>query len=75
MDSLEMGILVDKVSEVLQVSSENIDHVPDFGAGTDTNFILGIEKSRGKARILLDIKKVLSTDDVAEVHLSTGEVA
>jgi purine-binding chemotaxis protein CheW len=70
-----MGILVDKVSEVLEIAPENIDPVPYFGGSINTNFILGLGKSQGKVRILLAIDKVLSTDEVAEVRASAGEAA
>jgi purine-binding chemotaxis protein CheW len=75
LDLLEMGILVDRVSEVLEIAPENIDPVPYFGVGINTNFILGLGKSQGKVRILLAIDKVLSMDEVAEVCASAGEAA
>jgi purine-binding chemotaxis protein CheW len=68
-----MGILVDKVSEVLEIAPGNIDPVPYFGIGIDTNFILGLGKSQSKVRILLNIDKVLSTDEVVKIHASTGK--
>lgn len=55
-----MGTVVDRVSEVLDISSDNIEPPPEFGVGVDTDFILGIGKAKGKVIILLDIKKVLS---------------
>ncbi len=73
LDSLEMGILVDKVSEVLEIAPGNIDPVPYFGIGIDTNFILGLGKSQSKVRILLNIDEVLSTDEVVKIHASTAK--
>jgi purine-binding chemotaxis protein CheW len=64
---IEMGIIVDKVLEVLDVASEDIDEAPSFGAAIDTQFILGMGKSRGKVSILLDITKVLSIGELALV--------
>jgi purine-binding chemotaxis protein CheW len=63
-DSIEMGILVDKVSEVLEIQGGNIEPVPHFGNGFDTNFILGLGKSQGKVKILINVEEVLSTDEI-----------
>ncbi len=62
---MEMGILVDKVSEVLDISGEDIEEAPSFGVNVDTEFILGIGKAGGKVTILLDIARVLTKEDVA----------
>ncbi len=59
-----MGVVVDKVSEVLDIQQSDIEDSPDFGVSVDTNYILGIGKTRGKVVILLDIRKVLSVDEI-----------
>lgn len=57
---LTMGILVDEVLEVLDISDDRIEPTPDFGAGSlDTDFILGVGKSERRVIFLLDIGKVL----------------
>ena len=58
----EKGIIVDKVSEVLNISGEDIEPVPEFGASIDTEYILGIGKMDHKVKILLDIEKVLENN-------------
>lgn len=58
-----IGIVVDSVSEVLNVRSENIEAPPAFGA-LDTEFILGMAKIDRKVKILLDIDKVLRADEI-----------
>ena len=57
-----MGIVVDRVCEVLDISQENIEPTPDFGASLDTDFILGVGKTNGKVSMLLDIKRILTED-------------
>lgn len=57
------GVVVDRVCEVLDISSNEIEEPPSFGSEVDTRFILGIGKSKGKVVILLDIAKVLSFDN------------
>ena len=62
---LLMGVVVDTVSEVLNVSSSEIEAAPDFGEGVAIPYLLGIAKCKGKVKLLLDIEKVLHTTDLA----------
>lgn len=57
-----MGVVVDTVQEVLDISANDMDNAPSFGAGINTDFILGIGKVKGKVKILLNIDKVLHTE-------------
>jgi purine-binding chemotaxis protein CheW len=57
-----MGIVVDSVSEVLNIKGEEIEDAPTFGVRLDTDYILGMAKVKGGVKILLDINKVLTTD-------------
>jgi purine-binding chemotaxis protein CheW len=63
---VEVGIVVDRVSEVLNIVGQDIEHAPSFGAEVDTDFILGIGKSQGKVRLLLDIDRVLTKAEITE---------
>ncbi|MBW2603446.1 MAG: purine-binding chemotaxis protein CheW [Deltaproteobacteria bacterium] len=56
-----MGTVVDSVSEVLNIKSDEIDETPSFGMTLNTDYILGMAKSDGSVKILLDIDKILST--------------
>lgn len=69
----EMGIIVDKVSEVRDIAGEDIEATPSFGMDVNTDYILGIGKSEGRVKILLDIDKVLSTQDVVALRAASGE--
>jgi purine-binding chemotaxis protein CheW len=60
-----MGIVVDGVSEVLNLSGPEIEDTPDFGDSGGSQYLLGMAKVKGKVKILLDIDRVLST---AEIH-------
>jgi purine-binding chemotaxis protein CheW len=57
-----MGIVVDSVSEVLNIKSQEIEDTPTFGVKLDTDYILGMAKVKGGVKILLEIDKVLTTD-------------
>ena len=57
-----MGIVVDSVSEVLNVASSEIDQAPDFGDRVTTDYMLGLAKVKGTVKILLSLDRVLGTD-------------
>ena len=59
-----MGVVVDHVSEVLDISDKDIEETPSFGVEINTEFIMGIGKAKGKVIILLDICKVLTAEEV-----------
>ena len=61
---VEMGIVVDTVSEVMDIESENIEETPSFGASLNTDYILGMGKVGGKVKILLNIDKVLTSSEL-----------
>ncbi len=54
------SILVDTVSEVLDIGEGDIDPAPEFGDGADANYILGIGKVKRQVKLLLDIEKVIA---------------
>lgn len=62
--TVTMGLLVDEVSEVLNVGGEQIEAPPSFGAGVDTDFILGMGKVGQKVLMLLDADKALSSEEL-----------
>jgi purine-binding chemotaxis protein CheW len=62
---VNMGIAVDHVCEVLNISEENIEEPPSFGVTVESDFILGMGKIGQSVKILLDIDKVLATDGFA----------
>jgi purine-binding chemotaxis protein CheW len=61
---LLMGMVVDEVSEVLVLTPADIEDTPDFGSSVATAYILGMAKSKGKVKILLDINRVLSSQEI-----------
>ncbi len=59
-----IGIVVDAVSEVLNIKEEEIEKTPDFGTRLNTEYILGMAKMGGGVKILLDIDRILSTGEI-----------
>ncbi|MCL2220533.1 MAG: chemotaxis protein CheW [Chitinispirillia bacterium] len=66
--NIQVGILVDSVSEVLDINGGDIEDAPMFGSSVDTAFILGMAKVKGSVKILLNIEKVLSTAELENVE-------
>lgn len=63
----QKGIVVDKVSEVLDIVDEDIQDAPFFGEHVSTDYILGIGKSEGRVKLLLDIDEVLATTETLQL--------
>ena len=63
--TVRIGIVVDSVSEVLNIKGEDIEDTPTFGAKLNTDYILGMAKMEGGVKILLDIDRVLNQEEVA----------
>ena len=66
--TVQIGIVVDAVSEVLNIKGEDIEDTPTFGTKLDTEYILGMAKMEGSVKILLDIDRVLSAEEVAALE-------
>ena len=66
-----IGIVVDSVSEVLNIKSDDIEDSPTFGTKLNTDYILGMAKMEGGVKILLDIDRVLSSEEVASFEKTT----
>ena len=64
-DLVTMGVIVDDVSEVLNISEDQIAPPPSFGEGVDSNFIIGMGKLEKRVVILLDIDRVMKSDDLS----------
>jgi len=70
--SLMMGIMVDKVSEVVNMASGDIADTPSFGSDVDTEYLLGVGKTGGRIRLLLDIEKVITASDIINLKKATA---
>jgi purine-binding chemotaxis protein CheW len=78
----DLGIMVDAVSEVLEIHAADIEPPPSFGAKIRADFIAGMGKVAGRFVIILDIQQVLSSDEMtalakmsARPEIATAEAA
>lgn len=67
-----MGTIIDEVREVLDIPADSIEDTPSFGASIETEFILGMGKVGQSVKILLDIDRVLSADEIVSLQGATG---
>jgi purine-binding chemotaxis protein CheW len=58
------GVIVDAVSEIVNLQASEIENTPDFGGGVATPYLLGMAKIKGRVKILLDIDVVLAAEDM-----------
>lgn len=59
-----VGILVDKVNEVIKIDEKEIEEEPDVSTGIPKEAFMGVINFKGRMLILLDIKRVLSIEEV-----------
>jgi purine-binding chemotaxis protein CheW len=59
-----IGLLVDAVSDVLQVSHDAIRSAPDFGTAVDTRFINGVFQTREHLAVALNLEQLLSESEL-----------
>ena len=68
----DIGVMVDSVSEVLEIPRSEIEPPPAFGAKIRVDFIHGMGKVAGKFVIILDANKVLSVDELSMLGQAAG---
>ena len=66
-----IGILVDSVSEVMEIREDEIEDAPAFGAEVNTDYILGMSKTKDKVIMLLDINRVLIEENFEPIFAGT----
>ncbi|MFZ0543527.1 MAG: chemotaxis protein CheW [Candidatus Sulfotelmatobacter sp.] len=71
-ESLIMGVLADAVSQVIELSADEIEATPPFGTRVKTEYLLGMGALGKKFCLILDIDKVLSADEVLAVSESAA---
>jgi len=60
---IQTGLIVDEVSEVLNLAAGEIENTPDFGKDIETPYLLGMAKVKGNVKMLLDIDQVLANSE------------
>ncbi len=69
--TVQMGLIVDCVEEVIALTAAEIEPTPEFGADVDTSYLLGLAKVKGQVKTLLDIDKVVAPDALRQIAPTT----
>jgi purine-binding chemotaxis protein CheW len=64
-EKMELGLMVDAVSEVIEIANENIETPPQFGNSIQRDFIRGLGKVGGEFIVILDPERALDIEDMA----------
>lgn len=64
----ETGLIVDSVEEVLNLAAAEIEETPDFGTEVDTRYLLGVAKSKGLVKLLLDLDRILAPEEAEALN-------
>lgn len=67
-NTILMGVVVDSVSEVLNIKNKEIEDPPSFGTKLNIDYILGMGKMEDGVKILLDIDKILGNEELCIVE-------
>ena len=71
--TVQMGLIVDSVEEVVTLTDAELEPTPDFGTQADTSYLLGMAKVKGQVKTLLDIDKVVAADALQAITRAPGE--
>ena len=66
-NGVEIGVMVDKVSEVLDIPAAEVESTPSFGSSVPTEFLLGIGNTQSGVKLLLNIEKILSDQQLVDL--------
>ncbi|MDP6038047.1 MAG: chemotaxis protein CheW [Candidatus Latescibacteria bacterium] len=62
---IQMGVQVDRVSEVVDIFEDDIEDVPEFGADLPESYLLGLGKSGSQVKLLLNIDNIITFQEAA----------
>ena len=65
--SVQMGLIVDSVEEVVTLGADEIEPTPEFGTRVDTTYLLGMAKIKGQVKTLLDIDRVVAPEAIERI--------
>src|SRR5690625_4334525 len=71
-DDIEVGLIVDAANDVIDIPEQSIEPAPTVVGAVDVNYISGVAKVDDRLLILLDLEKVLTTQDIDELKTVEG---
>lgn len=71
---MELGLVVDRVAEVVQLDAGSIEDAPHFGSGIDTDYMLGVAQHGDRVLLLLDVERALPAETTGALQESAAGV-
>ncbi|MEZ4387529.1 MAG: chemotaxis protein CheW [Candidatus Krumholzibacteriia bacterium] len=72
-DLVTMGVMVDEVSEVMDIRAENVEPAPPLGDTEASRFLLGVGKFQKNVVLLLDMDSILSRSEMTRIGAMSDE--
>ena len=66
-----MGMIVDSVEEVVNLTAADIEPAPAFGTAVDTAYLLGMAKVKGQVKLMLEIDRIFAAETVPELSVAS----
>jgi purine-binding chemotaxis protein CheW len=73
--SMDVGLMIDAVSQVQDIEPENIESAPSFGGRINTDYISGMGKTEKSFVILINVDNILSVEDMVKITTASEDVA
>lgn len=71
-EAMVIGVIVNAVSQVIDLGEEDIKPTPPFGVGIDTHYFMGVANIGKQLALLIDIDKILSTEELPQIEAMTA---
>ena len=72
LDDIEVGLIVDMANDVIDIPEDLIEPAPEIVDNVDVNYIEGVAKLENRLLIILDLRKVLTIDEIEEIKTMEG---
>lgn len=70
-----LGLIVDAVEEVAQITEQHLEPSPDFGSNLNTDYIIAMARIKGSVKTLLDIDAIIAADASKSIDVTTAKAA
>ncbi|MBS3680028.1 chemotaxis protein CheW [Ornithinibacillus massiliensis] len=72
LEDMEVGLIVDAANDVIDISTETIEPAPEVIGAVNADYIEGVAKLENRLLILLDLRKVLTNEEINELKNVEG---
>jgi purine-binding chemotaxis protein CheW len=73
LEEMEVGLIVDAANDVIDIPSDVIEPAPEVIGAVNADYIDGVAKLENRLLILLDLKKILTNEEINELKTVEGQ--